>query len=197
MALLKFLVLEVTLTLLAICSSYSTVDAVGYADHPYNFHPPRLPKPDFKFTFYMQSRGGLNGTNRAVTLPVDRVDRLNLTDQSWFRDSNSSFFGTIGVFENPLTLEDPSNSTQVGFGRGIYVFDRKVPVGAPFGSNGVEWLWTAIFNEKSGLANSTLCIKGWNLERESVIGTGGEVAICGGTGKFRALLLIRALALPM
>ncbi|KAL3694446.1 hypothetical protein R1sor_008097 [Riccia sorocarpa] len=167
---LNLRVLQVSLALFAVGSLYSTVDAVGYVDHPYHFQPPKLPKPDFEFTFYMQSRIGnaTNSTAYTVTLPVDRVDQVTLTDQSWFQ-SNTSLFGTIGVFENPLTLESPSNSTEVGLGRGIFVFDRKFdPAFAPAGSNGVEWLWTGIFNDNSGLGNSTLCFKGWNLERDSV-----------------------------
>ncbi|KAL3694442.1 hypothetical protein R1sor_008093 [Riccia sorocarpa] len=182
----RLLVLQVSLTLFALCSIYLTVDAAGYGDYPYNYEPAELPKPDFEFTFYMQSRIGspTNSTTAAVTLPVDRVGQVNLTDQSWFQP-NTSLFGTIGVFENPLTLESLSNSTEVGFGRGIYVFDSKFdPAFAPAGSNGVEWLWTGIFNDDSGLGNSTLCFKGWNLPRDAAKGT-SEVAICGGTGKFR------------
>ncbi|KAL3682203.1 hypothetical protein R1sor_000225 [Riccia sorocarpa] len=34
--------------LLGCAAGICSVDAVGYADHPYNFHPQKLPKPDFK-----------------------------------------------------------------------------------------------------------------------------------------------------
>ncbi|KAL3694443.1 hypothetical protein R1sor_008094 [Riccia sorocarpa] len=157
---LKLLVLQVSLTLFALCSMYLTVDAAGYGDHPYNYEPAKLPKPDFEFTFYMQSRIGspTNSTTAAVTLPVDRVGQVNLTDQSWFQP-NTSLFGTIGVFENPLTLEAHSNSTGVGFGRGIYVFDSKSDP-AFAGSNGVEWLWTGKFRLAQGYAKISAAISG-------------------------------------
>ncbi|KAL2631928.1 hypothetical protein R1flu_016614 [Riccia fluitans] len=137
---MKAVELQLYLTMFAVLSLCS--NAAGYT--PYSFVPPRLPKPDFQFTFYMQSR-------------------------------------------NPLTLEAPSNSTQVGFGRGMFVFDNNFGSDEPVtsvGSNGVEWLWTGIFNDESGLGNSTLCFKGWNLELDSVTGT-AELTLCGGTGLFK------------
>ncbi|KAL2632641.1 hypothetical protein R1flu_004120 [Riccia fluitans] len=182
---MKAVELQLYLTMFAVLSLCS--NAAGYT--PYSFVPPRLPKPDFQFTFYMQSRVGspTNSTVYAVTLPIGRVDDLTLTNQTWLLQSNTSFFGTIGVFENPLTLEAPSNSTQVGFGRGMFVFDNNFGSDEPVtsvGSNGVEWLWTGIFNDESGLGNSTLCFKGWNLELDSVTGT-AELTLCGGTGLFK------------
>ncbi|KAL3701150.1 hypothetical protein R1sor_019172 [Riccia sorocarpa] len=71
---------------------------------------------------------------------------------------------------------------KVGFARGIYVFVKNV--GAENQHNGIERLFTAIFNNDSGLANSTLCFKGWDYFPDSVLGN-TELAICGGTGKFR------------
>ncbi|KAL2632216.1 hypothetical protein R1flu_016902 [Riccia fluitans] len=171
------------LILFAASSFYSTVDAVG-GYPPYSFTAPKLPKPDFQFTFYLHDNL-ITPTNRtafAVTVPVAKVDEWTLSDQSWLLEINSSYFGTVVVLEDPLTLEPPLNSTQVGYARGMYVFDKNL--GAENEHNGIEWLFTAIFNEESGLANSTLCFKGWDYFPDSLLGN-TEVAVCGGTGKFR------------
>ncbi|KAL3697873.1 hypothetical protein R1sor_011949 [Riccia sorocarpa] len=153
--------------------------AIGPA---YNFTPPKLPKPDFQFAFYLHDNlfTPTNRTAFAVTVPVAKVNEWTLSDQSWLLEFNNSYFGTVVVLEDPLTTEPALNSTQVGFARGIYVFDKNV--GAENEHNGIEWLFTAIFNEESGLANSTLCFKGWDGFAD--LGS-KEVVICGGTGKFR------------
>ncbi|KAG6546445.1 hypothetical protein Mapa_011993 [Marchantia paleacea] len=194
------IVLYVSLALFAASSAvYANCSGHGSCETstPYDFHPPRLPKPSFEFVFYMHDQL-ITPTNRsayAVTLPVAKVDNFTLSDQSWLLDVNASWFGTIVVFEDSLTIAPAVNSTEIGKaiapavnsteigkGRGIYVFDKNL--GAENENQGVEWIWTAIFSERSGLANSTLCFKGWDLFKESVAGV-TEVTICGGTGKFR------------
>ncbi|KAL3697866.1 hypothetical protein R1sor_011942 [Riccia sorocarpa] len=172
-------ILHVYLALFA--ASTASVAAVGPA---YSFTPPKLPKPDFQFTFY-QHENLITPTNRtafAVTVPVAKVDEWTLSDQSWLLEINSSYFGTIVVLEDPLTSEPALNSTQVGFARRIYVFDKNV--GSENQQKGIEWIFTAIFNEESGLANrGTLCVKGWDYSRILLAIT--ELAICGGTGRLK------------
>lgn len=92
-------------------------------------------------------------------------------------DPHQSFFGTLAVFDDSMTVSPDEASLEIGRGRGFYLFDQNstaVPA--------IEFSWTAEFNQASGYTpGSTLTFKGFDRLTDPV----REIAIVGGTGDFR------------
>ncbi|CAM6088268.1 unnamed protein product [Calypogeia fissa] len=90
---------------------------------------------------------------------------------------NTNLFGSIAVIDDKVTVGPDVNSTEIGRGRGFYVFDHLAS-----DTTGLEFIWTAIFNNQSGYEDgSTIVFRGY----DDITAVYRELAILGGTGTFR------------
>ncbi|GLJ22232.1 hypothetical protein SUGI_0417920 [Cryptomeria japonica] len=114
-----------------------------------------------KMMFYMHDV--VVGSNRtAVPVNIGSITRLG--------------FGAIVVIDDILTESSNPNSTRLGRAKGMYVSDS-LDLTQP----DVLLLVTVIFEEPPEYRGSTLCIHG----ADTILKDQREVAIVGGTGKFR------------
>ncbi|OAE21765.1 hypothetical protein AXG93_2550s1020 [Marchantia polymorpha subsp. ruderalis] len=120
------------------------------------------------FSFYLHDNLDTRPSSSAMTV-VPAVGSLN-------GNGNPHFFGAIAVFDDAMTEGPDTNSKLMGRGRGFYVFNAMNDNGA-----GLEFVWTAVFNDASGFGGSTLSFKGY----DKIDDAEREIAITGGTGKFR------------
>ncbi|CAM6086401.1 unnamed protein product [Calypogeia fissa] len=89
----------------------------------------------------------------------------------------NSFYGAFFDFDDSMTLLPDPSSEEIGRGRGMYLCAAKDTKGA-----GVEYVWTAQFNEASGHGDgTTLSFQGFYRYAEPV----SEISIVGGTGMFK------------
>ncbi|CAM6091524.1 unnamed protein product [Calypogeia fissa] len=90
--------------------------------------------------------------------------------------SNSSY-GSLVVFDDSMTLLPDPSSEEIVRGRGMFLSDAKDTKGA-----GLEFVWTAQFNEASGYGNgTTLSFQGFDRITDAT----REISIVGGTGMFK------------
>ncbi|KAL3679150.1 hypothetical protein R1sor_022106 [Riccia sorocarpa] len=121
-----------------------------------------------QFSFYLHDNLDTRPGASAVTVvpPVQSMDGI----------PNLHGFGAIAVFDDAMTEGPDPSSQSIGRGRGFYVFNAMVDNGAS-----LEFVWTAVFNDASGFGGSTISFKGYDkIDDEE-----REIAITGGTGKFR------------
>ncbi|CAM6129784.1 unnamed protein product [Calypogeia fissa] len=89
----------------------------------------------------------------------------------------NSFYGAFFDFDDSMTLLPDPSSEEIGRGRGMYLCAAKDTQGA-----GVEYVWTAQFNEASGHGDgTTLSFQGFYRYWAPV----SEISIVGGTGMFK------------
>ncbi|CAM6114653.1 unnamed protein product [Calypogeia fissa] len=90
----------------------------------------------------------------------------------------NSFFGGFFGFDDSMTLQADPSSKEIGRGRGMYLFDARDSKGF-----GLQYVWTAQFNEASGHGNgTTLSFNGFYRFTDI---SPSEISIVGGTGKFK------------
>ncbi|CAM6109679.1 unnamed protein product [Calypogeia fissa] len=119
-----------------------------------------------QFTFFLH--------DNLLTVTQDSADVLILPQ--FFAPANS-FFGAFIVFDDSITLVPDTSSEETGRGRGMYLFDADDNKGA-----GIEFVWTAQFNEASGYGNgTTLSFQGFDRTTDAT----REISIVGGTGMFK------------
>ncbi|EFJ16946.1 hypothetical protein SELMODRAFT_115653 [Selaginella moellendorffii] len=124
--------------------------------------PPKRP-PSMLFYFHSTV---LNETHPdANTAQVVAAPRSNLTVLG---------YGTMVVFDDPLTMDYSPDSTPVGRAQGFYVYDQltKESVSAIF-------VFTALFNQEDGF-NGTLNFVG----ADPVLSPYRDISVVGGTGDF-------------
>lgn len=114
-----------------------------------------------KMLFYMHDV--VVGSNRtAVPVSIGSITRLG--------------FGATVVIDDILTETPNPNSTRIGRAKGMYVSDS-LDITQP----DLLLLFTAVFEKPPEYRGSTMCIHG----ADTILKDQREVAIVGGTGKFR------------
>ncbi|KAJ7562422.1 hypothetical protein O6H91_03G068300 [Diphasiastrum complanatum] len=112
----------------------------------------------------------LSGPDSSAITVVPPVAGFNSSLQ------NQSFFGAIIVLDDSITYKADPSSLELGRGRGFYVWDAMNITGP-----GIQFVFTAVFNEASGYGGSSLSFQGHDVVVDRV----RELSITGGTGRFR------------
>jgi hypothetical protein len=122
----------------------------------------------YKFTFFLHDNlltanpSAVPETAPAVTSPA------------------GSFFGVLVAFDDSITVSPDPASTEIGRGRGLYLFDANDNKGP-----GIEFVWAGVFSKLPNgypvTNGSTLEFAGFDRTTDPV----REIAIVGGTGQFR------------
>jgi hypothetical protein len=130
---------------------------------------PTFGPKEYKFTFFLHDNlltadpSADPVTGPAATSPV------------------GSFFGVLVDFDDSITVSPDPASTEIGRGRGLYLFDANDNKGP-----GIEFVWAGVFsklpNGYPAITNgSTLNFAGFDRTTDPK----REIAIIGGTGTFR------------
>jgi hypothetical protein len=125
---------------------------------------------NFQFTFFLhENLQTVNSSAYFVTQPaIPVVTTTNGT--------TGSFFGALVVFDDSMTTQPDPNSLEIGRGRGLYAFDAN-----DNGGPGLQFVWTAQFNEATYGPGTTLSFAGFDRITNQI----REISIVGGTGMFR------------
>ncbi|CAM6098530.1 unnamed protein product [Calypogeia fissa] len=119
-----------------------------------------------QFTFFLH--------DNLLTITQNSADVLILPE---LLAPAGSFYGAFVVFDDSMTLLPDPSSQEIARGRGSYLFDAKDTKGP-----GLDFEWTAQFNEASGYGNgTTLSFQGFDRTPDAT----REISIVGGTGMFR------------